>query len=68
MSIDGFCWFLWANCQDEEINKDEKFQKLKEEVENDYGIFDEKTLKRFEKAVPGQKQIYNLAKNCQNVL
>ena len=56
-------------CQDEEINNDdetyEKFQKLKVEAENDYGIFDDKNLfcyDLFEKAISGQKQMYNLAK------
>ena len=57
-------------CHDEEINNDdetyEKFQRLKIEAQNNYGISDEPTLKKksdlIEKAISGHKQMYNLAK------
>ena len=55
-------------CQEEEIkNNDEiyeKFRNLKEETENAYANFgDSKNLDQLEKALAGQKQMYNLARN-----
>ena len=55
-------------CQEEEIKNDneiyEKFQNLKEETENAYANFgDSRNLDQLEKALAGQKQMYNLARN-----
>ena len=55
-------------CQEEEIKNDdeiyEKFQNLKEETENAYANFcDSENLDQLEKALAGQKQMYNLARN-----
>ena len=55
-------------CQEEEIKNDneiyEKFQNLKEETENAYANFcDSENLDQLEKALAGQKQMFNLAKN-----